>query len=152
MKPKKRACFSNAFVFLFSIFCCGTEMPEISNSQQILVCQFCKQSVVGFRGCSACSLANYHKYDLFQIQVHKNTRDREYVITSPALYFGHTCTRNKFQISLILNLLAHLEAFVYQNCHLLRLFLLMWSLNSLSVSRCWQFHIVIVSCQFHAVF
>ena len=40
------------------------------------------------------------------------------VITSPALHFGHTYTRNKFQISLILNLLAHLEAFVYQNCHL----------------------------------
>ena len=72
-----------------------------------------------FRGCSACSLADYHKYDLFQIQVRE--------IESTRLLRQPCSTRNKFHISLILNLLAHPEAFVYQ---------LMWSLNSLSgVSR-----------------
>ena len=49
------------------------------------------------------------KYDLFQIQVRE--------IESTRLLRQPCSTRNKFQISLILNLLAHLEAFVYQNCH-----------------------------------
>ena len=103
-------------------------MREISSSQQILV-QFCKHILVGFRGCSACSLADHHKDDLFQIQVRE--------IESTWLLRQPCSTRNKFQISLILNLLGHLEAFVYNFINVIA---------ELAVRRvavwCWQFHIV----------
>ena len=63
------------------------------------------------------TVSNDHKYDLFQIQGHKNTRDQEYVIILPVLHFGHIHSiYSVIEISLILNLLAHLEAFVYQKC------------------------------------
>ena len=41
------------------------------------------------------------KYNLFQMQGHKNTRDQEYVIISPVLHFEHTCTPNKFKLKLV---------------------------------------------------
>ena len=101
-------------------------MPEnfkfSTNSSSILYAS----SALGFRGCSACSLKWPQIWPFSNSRSQKHDR-WEYVIISPVLHFGHTCTPNKFQ----LNLLAHLEAFVYQKCHRLWLFSSMWLLNSL---------------------
>ena len=118
-------CLFWSAVITFSIFCCW-KCQKTSNSQQILV-QFCMYPRAWVSEDVLHAVSNDHKYDLFQIQGHKIMRDWDYVIISPVLHFGHTCTPNKFQ----LNLLAHLEAFVYQKCHRLWLLSSMWLLNSL---------------------
>ena len=83
----------------FSIFCCW-KCQKTSNSQQILV-QLCMHRRPWVSEDVLHAVSNDQKYDLFQIQGHKNTRNWEYAIISPVLNFGHTCTPNKFQLKLV---------------------------------------------------
>ena len=88
-------CLFCSAVITFSIFCCW-KCQKTSNSQQTLV-QFCMHPWPWVSKDVLHTVSNDHKYDLFHIQGHKNTRDREYVIILPVLHFWiYTYTPNLF--------------------------------------------------------